>query len=203
MGRFGPWLRRGAQVTGMVEGTELETTAHDRGGGPVTRQARIADQRGRVHSAVDTLPESQSPVAVRSQAHASSARAFLAILSRHPKTVGTSPPQARHGAAAGTIFAPNPTRVSQVIEKVKQIGIVDFPDVGLMPARIPGDLDMAHQRQVGLDLLCQITPHDLAMIEVHLHKQIIAADSLYDLAGLCDGREKIARIVTGIEGLDE
>jgi hypothetical protein len=37
----------GAQVTGIVDGTALETTAHDPGCGQVTRTVRIADTRGR------------------------------------------------------------------------------------------------------------------------------------------------------------
>jgi len=39
----------GAKVTGMADGTDLETTERSTGGGQVTRQRRIEDTRGRVH----------------------------------------------------------------------------------------------------------------------------------------------------------
>jgi hypothetical protein len=38
------------QVTGMADGPDLETTARDQGGGPVTRQVRLADKPGQVHA---------------------------------------------------------------------------------------------------------------------------------------------------------
>src|SRR5215471_12826982 len=101
------------------------------------------------------------------------------------------------------IFAADPAGVPQLIDEVKQKGIVDLPHVWLMPPRIPRDLKMANQRQVRFDLLSQITMHHLTMVEVHLQEQIIAPDPLDDLAGLRRGREKIARVVTGIEGFDE
>ena len=40
----------GAQVTGMADGTDLETTERSTGGGQVTRQRRSEDTRGRVHA---------------------------------------------------------------------------------------------------------------------------------------------------------
>jgi hypothetical protein len=39
----------GAKVTGIADGTDLETTAHYTGCGQVTRKVRIEDKRGRVH----------------------------------------------------------------------------------------------------------------------------------------------------------
>jgi hypothetical protein len=38
------------QGTGMADGTDGETTAHDQGCGPVTRTVRIEDKQGRVHA---------------------------------------------------------------------------------------------------------------------------------------------------------
>jgi hypothetical protein len=45
----------GAKVMGMADGTALETTARDTGGGQVTRQRRIEDTRGRVHAIAITV----------------------------------------------------------------------------------------------------------------------------------------------------
>jgi hypothetical protein len=42
VGIFGQW------VTGIADGTDLETTDRDRGGGQVTRTRRLEDQRGRM-----------------------------------------------------------------------------------------------------------------------------------------------------------
>jgi hypothetical protein len=39
----------GTQVTGIADGTDLETTERYRGCGQVTRQVRIKDKNGRVH----------------------------------------------------------------------------------------------------------------------------------------------------------
>jgi hypothetical protein len=45
----------GAKVPGMADGTARETTAHDIGGGQVTRPGRLADQRGRGHAVEGTI----------------------------------------------------------------------------------------------------------------------------------------------------
>src|SRR6266540_1929974 len=39
----------GAKVTGIADGTDLETTERDTGCGQVTRKVRIEDKRGQVH----------------------------------------------------------------------------------------------------------------------------------------------------------
>jgi hypothetical protein len=39
----------GKRVTGMADGTDLETTERDQGGGQATRQRRLEDKRGQVH----------------------------------------------------------------------------------------------------------------------------------------------------------
>src|SRR5262245_14112772 len=123
--------------------------------------------------------------------------------SRRAQAIGTRPAQASNGVTAWTIFAADPARGPQIILQVKQIGIVNLPHIRFMPTRIARDLNMADQRQVRFDLLGQITAHDLTVVEVHLQEQIIAPDPLNDFASLHRGGEKIARVVTGIEGLDE
>ena len=45
----------GAKVTGMADGTDLETTEHDRGGGQVTRKVHIEAKQGRVHELAVTV----------------------------------------------------------------------------------------------------------------------------------------------------
>jgi hypothetical protein len=45
----------GAKITGIADGTDLETTAHYTGCGQVTRPVRIADTRGRVHEGEVTI----------------------------------------------------------------------------------------------------------------------------------------------------
>jgi hypothetical protein len=44
-----------AKVTGLADGTALETTAHDTGGGQVARTVRIEDTRGRGHAIAGTV----------------------------------------------------------------------------------------------------------------------------------------------------
>ena len=45
----------GARVTGLADGTDLETTARYTGGGQVTRQRRSEDRRGRAHEIAITV----------------------------------------------------------------------------------------------------------------------------------------------------
>jgi hypothetical protein len=45
----------GAKVTGIADGTDLETTERSRGGGQVTRKRRIEDRRGQVHEIEVTI----------------------------------------------------------------------------------------------------------------------------------------------------
>jgi hypothetical protein len=45
----------GAKVTGLADGTDLETTAHDTGCGQVTRTVRRAETRGRMHESEVTV----------------------------------------------------------------------------------------------------------------------------------------------------
>jgi hypothetical protein len=44
-----------AKLTGIVDATDLETTAHDEGCGRVTRTRQIIDKRGRVHEVEVTV----------------------------------------------------------------------------------------------------------------------------------------------------
>jgi hypothetical protein len=45
----------GKQVTGIADGTDLETTARDTGCGHVTRQVRLEDERGEIHESEVTV----------------------------------------------------------------------------------------------------------------------------------------------------
>jgi hypothetical protein len=45
----------GAQVTGMVDGTDLAATERDAGWGQVTRQVRLEEKRGKVHAIEVTI----------------------------------------------------------------------------------------------------------------------------------------------------
>jgi hypothetical protein len=58
MGRFAPWRRPVSltgQVTGIADGTDLETRERYRGCGQVTRKVRIEDTQGRVHEIAVTV----------------------------------------------------------------------------------------------------------------------------------------------------
>jgi hypothetical protein len=45
----------GTRVTGLADGTDLETTARDQGCGQATRQRRVEDKRGKVHAIEGTV----------------------------------------------------------------------------------------------------------------------------------------------------
>jgi hypothetical protein len=44
-----------AELTGIVDATDLETTAHYEGSGRVTRKRKIIDKRGQVHEVEVTV----------------------------------------------------------------------------------------------------------------------------------------------------
>ncbi len=50
----------GAKVTGIADGSDLETTGRYTGCGQVTRQVYIEDQRGRVHETVTADARAQA-----------------------------------------------------------------------------------------------------------------------------------------------
>jgi hypothetical protein len=82
----------GKRVTGMADGTDLETTERDAGGGQATRKRRIADKGGKVHAIEVTVDGWQ-------------VRLVIEAVTQMPVAVNVGPmqaPEARWARALGT-----------------------------------------------------------------------------------------------------
>src|SRR5207248_9954044 len=77
------------------------------------------------------------------------------------------PGEAGRRAARRPIFAADPAVVLEIVEQSKQIFVVHFADVGLVPPRHAGNLNMPDVRKPAADLLRQIALDDLRMIKIH------------------------------------
>ena len=91
---------------------------------------------------------------------------------------------------------------TDLIDDVKQVGMMKFADVGFMALRHAGDLKMAHTPggQIGRDLAGDIALDDLAVVEVHLHLHIGLADFFDDgMRVSLPVQEKMGN-VAGIDG---
>src|SRR4029077_16195851 len=56
--------------------------------------------------------------------------------------VTPGPAEARLGLAFRTVFAADPARVTELVEQIEQVRVVDLADIRLVPAGIAGDLHM-------------------------------------------------------------
>lgn len=127
---------------------------------------------------------------------------FLVGICRGSQAIRTSPAQAFGGTPARMIFAANPASIAQIVNEIEEIWIVDFTHVWLVSPRIPGNLKMSDDLEMGANLLGQVATHDLTMVQVHLQQQIVAPDFLNNLMGVVGGIEKIPRHIARIDGLD-
>src|SRR5437868_9008481 len=66
------------------------------------------------------------------------------------------PRETRRRAMRRPIFTTDPAVVSQIVEQPKQILVIDFADIGLVPARHACNLDVPDVRQPSPDLLRQV-----------------------------------------------
>src|SRR5258706_13349206 len=78
------------------------------------------------------------------------------------------PAEAGEGVALWPVFAADPALVADLVEQIEQIGVMDLADIGLVPPRIAGDLDMRVMAGESAHLGREIALHDLHVIEVEL-----------------------------------
>src|SRR5207245_6191966 len=96
------------------------------------------------------------------------------------------------------VLAADPAGKARLVEQVEQIGVMDLADIGLVPSRIAGDLDMRVVAGERADLGGEVTLHDLHMVEVELELQIGPADALDDPHRLAGVIAEIGRSGAGV-----
>jgi len=100
------------------------------------------------------------------------------------------------------IFAANPAGIAQVVNEIEEIRVVDLAHIWFMSPRVSGNLKMSDDLEMSANLLGQVAPHDLTMVQVHLQKQVVAPNFLDNLMSMIGGSEKIPRHIARIDGLD-
>ena len=83
--------------------------------------------------------------------------------------------------------------------------MVELAQIGLMALRHAGNLKMPDPpgRQVLANFHGHIALDDLAMVEVHLHLEVVRPHGLHDAMGLVLPVEEKAGDIAGVDGLDE
>lgn len=100
------------------------------------------------------------------------------------------------------VFAANPAGIAQCSDEVEEVGIVDLAYIWLVPPRVPGNLKMSNDREMGANLLGQVAPHHLTMVEVHLEKEVVAPHLVDNLMRVIGSIEKIPGHITRVDRLD-
>ena len=87
------------------------------------------------------------------------------------------PPQPRRSPRFWPVFTPNPSIKPQLINQREQIRIVNFANIGFMPFRHAGYLDVAYLAggQVAAQVHREVAFDDLAVVQVHLHFEVEGA----------------------------
>src|SRR5712692_11362458 len=113
------------------------------------------------------------------------------------------PAEAFDRAGGGAVFAADPAVITQLVEQIEEIGVVDLAAVGLVAVGHAGDLDMGVAPGEAAQMDGEITLHDLAVIEVELQFDVVAADAVEDGERLGGGVEEIAGDIARIDRLDQ
>ena len=123
---------------------------------------------------------------------------------RPSNAISLRPAKTCESSAARPILAGDPTRIAQLVDEREQIGVVDFADIWFVSARVAGDLEVADVSEMLANALGEIACHDLAVVQIHLQKQVVAAHRLDDLPRLGGGVEKVPGDVPHVvDRLDE
>src|ERR1700722_4808702 len=84
--------------------------------------------------------------------------------------VRRDPRQAIHGTTGRFVFATDPAGITQRIDESEQERVVDFAAARLMAPGIVRQLHMADAIEKALDGRCQVSLHDLHVIDVVLQE---------------------------------
>src|SRR6476620_7940056 len=99
------------------------------------------------------------------------------------------------------VFAADPTLVANLVDVTQQESIIDLAGARLMSSRRIGQLHMRNQLQVLVDRHCKIAFHDLHMVDIVLHEEIIGSDNGDDVNSLLRVAQEKTRYVARIDRL--
>jgi len=101
------------------------------------------------------------------------------------------PPEPILGAGARLVFAGDPARVADALERLVDRRIIDLAFVGLLAARHRRDLDVADHGKELLDAFDEIALGDLHVITVELQAHVLTFDLGDHVGGVLDARKEI------------
>src|SRR5258706_7497920 len=93
------------------------------------------------------------------------------------------------------VFAADPALIADFIDVAEQKAVIDFAGPRLVTARRIGELHMRDQLQMLFDGRRKIAFHDLHVVNVVLHEQVVGADCLDEIDGFGGVRQEQARDV--------
>src|SRR6266436_4972944 len=120
-----------------------------------------------------------------------------------PDAIALGPAEAGSCLSLRSVFAADPARIAEFVEKIEEERIVDLPDIGLVTAGIAGDLHMRIVAGERPDAMGEIALHDLHMVEIELQLEVGSPDSVDDRHRLGRGIEEVSRYVAVVNGLDD
>src|SRR3984885_12311657 len=113
------------------------------------------------------------------------------------------PPEAFDGGRLRFVFAADPAAISDLVEMLKQEGIVDLAGAGFVAAGVVGQLHMRNAGKVPSQGWRDISLHHLHVIDVILNEEIVRSDIGDDLNGLLCPVQEEAGNVAGVDRLDQ
>jgi hypothetical protein len=113
------------------------------------------------------------------------------------------PAESLHRLSLGVVFATHPAVVSQGIDHLEKIRIVDFAHVRLVTPRRARNLDVPDAPHVGTECRGQIPLLHLGMIEIVTEEQVFTAHPVHYLKGVGRAVQKIPGNIDGVFRFDE
>src|SRR6266436_9937029 len=119
----------------------------------------------------------------------------------HPVT--PAPGEPRHGVAKRVVFAADPAGIAELVYALEDELPADLAGAGLVAAGHVGELHVVDHRHQCLEAAGDVTLGGLAVIDVELQPEAVAADRRDDSGTLLLGAQQITRRVARVERLDD
>ena len=100
------------------------------------------------------------------------------------------------------VFAPDPAFVRELVQKREQVGIIDFTNIWLMPTGYSGNLYMAGNGQVAMNVIRELATHHLGVVNVELQAHIGLADLVDNSSSIVHVVKEITRYIHGVDRFD-
>ena len=107
------------------------------------------------------------------------------------------------GVAGRAVFTADPAFVAEAVDGGKDVGPADFAGAGLVAVRDVGDLHVGDEGHEGFHALRDVALGDLAVVDVELEAEAVAADGFDDGGALGHRVEVEAWHVAMVDGFDD